>query len=297
MYRYRLVNMIQEFYKPIPIDDLQNKYKISDKGNVINIRTNKKLTFNLKGGYHYVSLKKDKDPRDKKYRLHILVAKAFIPNGDIKKTFVNHKNGNKLDNYAENLEWITPSENVKHAYNNGLIKPFERKIHKCDKEGNVIELFESLKEASEKTGIDNGGIVKVCKGIRQTAGGFKWKYVESFENENIKNIDINSMKDIGNFPNYKVTSEGKIYSIHYKKFLKHHINEDGYCTIQLQNNNKKKDFLIHRLVAMAFIENLENKMYVNHKNGIKTDNNVENLEWVTNSENMRHYHNFIKINS
>ena len=62
----------------------------------------------------------------------------------------------------------------------------------------------------------------------------------------------------------------------------------GYSRVQFIINGKNKDFDIHRLVAKAFLKNTENKPYVNHKNGIKHDNRVENLEWSTPSENCRH---------
>jgi hypothetical protein len=62
----------------------------------------------------------------------------------------------------------------------------------------------------------------------------------------------------------------------------------GYMTIGLRDNKKRKDFLVHRLVANAFIENIDNKRSVNHIDGNKKNNNLSNLEWVTDKENSIH---------
>jgi len=72
------------------------------------------------------------------------------------------------------------------------------------------------------------------------------------------------------------------------KVLKNNLKRNGYLTCDLSKNNVVKTKTIHRLIADAFLEKVEGKNYVNHKNAIKTDNRAKNLEWVTCKENARH---------
>lgn len=101
-------------------------------------------------------------------------------------------------------------------------------------------------------------------------------------------------KDIVGFEGlYQVSNLGNVKRLFSKRVLQErligrNIDRYGYVKRVLSKEGKMYFFTEHRLVAIAFIDNPKNKATVNHKNGIKTDNRVENLEWHTNSENMSH---------
>lgn len=95
---------------------------------------------------------------------------------------------------------------------------------------------------------------------------------------------------------YAITRNGKVISYKkrknpvigmQRKIILKPLNQ-RYVIFRLSSNNKVKHFTLHRLLAIAFIPNPENKPEINHKNGIKTDNRIENLEWVSSSENAQH---------
>src|SRR5574344_1047861 len=106
---------------------------------------------------------------------------------------------------------------------------------------------------------------------------------------NFKNKTI-LWKDIVGFEGlYQVSNDGQVRSYYRtKKTLIPQKDKDGYNRVFLFKNKKGKWHFIHRLVLEAFVENIYKKEQVNHKNGIKNDNRLENLEWCTQSENQLH---------
>lgn len=101
-----------------------------------------------------------------------------------------------------------------------------------------------------------------------------WKQIKNYEGRYM-------ISDLGN-----VMSSSKPHRATAKTLSP--VNQSGYCAVDLGNGRTIKRHLVHRLVASAFIENPENKPQVNHINGKKNDNRLENLEWCTRSENQLH---------
>ncbi len=94
-------------------------------------------------------------------------------------------------------------------------------------------------------------------------------------------------KKIKDYSNYEVSNTGKIRNIKLNIELKLSYNT-GYYFIELREKGKRRKGYIHRLVAEAFLEKINEKLVVNHKDGNKENNNVENLEWITQGENVKH---------
>lgn len=120
----------------------------------------------------------------KKYRVHSLVAEHFcIKPSTTEALVVNHIDGNKKNNYYQNLEWCTHKQNINHAFDTGLNKrvtqetnPKNKKIIQKSQSGELINEYYSIAEAQRQTGFQSSNIVNVLKQRKKTAYGFKWEY-------------------------------------------------------------------------------------------------------------------------
>lgn len=95
-------------------------------------------------------------------------------------------------------------------------------------------------------------------------------------------------KKIKEFDNYEVSSDGEVRNVKTGRVLKQDLTGCGYNRVTVSKHNKQKRFSVHRLVAEYFVDNIEGKDVVNHKDGCKTNNHKDNLEWCTCSENHLH---------
>lgn len=95
-----------------------------------------------------------------------------------------------------------------------------------------------------------------------------------------------NFKEIPNFEMYKISKKGKISNV--RNIMKTYINNSGYECIKFTVNGKRTSHLIHRLVALVYLPNPNDEPTVNHKDGNKLNNNVENLEWCSYSKNILH---------
>ena len=110
-------------------------------------------------------------------RIHRLVAEAFIPNPDGKEQ-VNHIDGNKANNRADNLEWCTSQENVDHAWKHGLCENVGRVNARPVVNEDTGQVFRSIKEAELACHISPGAIQHCVGRKTKTAAGYRWRYLD-----------------------------------------------------------------------------------------------------------------------
>ena len=192
---------MEEIWKPMPIEGYGLAYEISNLGRarsiqreyyVVNeegkhIKTAKnkgKILKNrlIRSRYSRVSLCL-KDIGVKDVYIHRMVAIAFLGYPIKPEYQVNHKDGNVENNNLNNLEWVTPSENIRHAINTGLIKyrsgvenKLSKKINQYDMQDNLVRKFDCINDVKVLCNMCPSLVIDVLKGRRKSAYKSKWQY-------------------------------------------------------------------------------------------------------------------------
>ena len=152
---------------------LERRYKVSNTGRVWSVKTNRERKLvKDKNGYLQIHITKNRE--DMWPKVHRLVAEAFIPNPNLYPV-VNHKNENKMDNRAENLEWCTK------AYNNAYGSK-GRAVVRVSLENNEKKRYATIADAARKNKIDSKTIYRWCQKDGGIGRGYRWW----FEDEMIK---------------------------------------------------------------------------------------------------------------
>ena len=161
------------------IEGYKGHYQISNYGNV---RSLKKDAFLMKGGYlkGYKIINLWKNGTGKMFRVHRLVAAAFIPNPE-NKPCIDHIDGNRTNNHADNLRWVTAKENsnnynAPNTYKGKKINKGGKAVLQYDLEGNFIKEWVTTMEIQRQLNYHRSNISNCCNGLVKTAYNYIWRY-------------------------------------------------------------------------------------------------------------------------
>ena len=238
------------------------------------------------GGYRSASIS------GKNHAVHRLVALAFLPPPPSEThTQVKHKDGDPANNRADNLEWVTRSENVRHSFDTNA----ERKSHASKQSKPVLGRRHGSEEewveyasgnaAARELGVDSGGVRACCRGKQKRAGEYEFKLAPLAEDQHDRpgeewrevQLECGASRRVSNLGRMR-TADGII--------TEGSERTDGHRVAQISG----KTHYVRRLVALAFLPPPPSDTHtqVNHEDGDPANSRADNLAWVTPSENVQH---------
>jgi hypothetical protein len=253
-------------------------YSVSTEGRIMNHKSGYVLNFSpsKKDGYVYVRIR-DENKKSSGEMLHRLVLAAFQGSLYRLGTTVDHINRIKTDNRLVNLRWATAIEQGRNKNPNSGYRSCE--IRQLNLDGSLVKIWESRKKAASVLDLSKSSIGLACIQASDYAG-YLWEDIES----DIIPGEIWKEVTDPNFKDFLVSNMGRIRTNFGK--VTYGSNNNGYRSTRDNMSGTKVKRMVHCLVAEAFLG--KSDLLVNHKDGVKINNKLENLEYVTQSENCLH---------
>ena len=275
-------------------------YQAHPDGEIRNKNTERILQADtMKHYYRQVTIQ----PNDQARSVHKLVALTFCPN-PLNFPQVNHKDGNKRNNESKNLEWVTASDNVRHAISMGreVSKNRSNPVRVTMKDGTIFDC-ESSADAAKKLDV-SAGVISHClrndglycgvQGLLEKDKVDRWIFkVERavVENEKVGGNNIEAKEvTVDGFKHLIAYTDGTLINKDTMKTVSGSLSSGGrYFNVKSTINADGKSVAMakQQLIAMTFLENPENKKVVHHKDGCSTNNAVSNLQWMTQQESVQ----------
>ena len=248
-----------------------DKYEVSSSGQIKNKKSGHIFSNKPNNAGYVRNPYRDNDGAKWSMCAHIVVAKTFLGDPASRDLTVDHINRNRSDNRVVNLRWATRKQQIT---NSDKLKRVNKgqPIIQYNMEMDEIKRWVNIATAGNELGMHKGNISNACRGKLNSTGGFKWAY----ERQDLPGEIWKKHKTLGVF----VSDMGRIKSS--KHIIYGSKTNNGYLMY------RKKG--VHVIIAEAFLHNPKKKPEVNHKDKDCTNNKLENLEWVTGSEQMIHSH-------
>lgn len=271
------VDHTKEFWRRMDKIGYPN-YCISSFSNLKNAINNRPMaTYIDEEGYFVASIINSEGKHVKPY-VHTLMALVFIGPRPSDKHSVDHINRERKDNIIGNLRWASPKEqaqNRTYKKNRPGIS-----VYQYDLNMNFIKKWDSMSQARETYGYSYKYMKSVCVEKRSSQDGFIWKFADDVEIIPGEIWKPNPFSDCNEF----VSNFGRIRGV--RGFINHNWVIGGYVFTTYRCLGDKIPIRVHRLVLATFVKFSD--MEINHIDGIKTNNHVSNLEYVSKSQNLQH---------